>query len=218
MRACLLLVLLVSACSSPPEASGGGVIGTVTSVDLAPMAYDGDAVIVMETGGGEVVTVRVAARMNLCDASGLALVGELVPGDRIEVTGSMDPDGSIRPCTDPSHFIARVGAAASETWEGYYVGGFETSAFRACGETGDAWWLNPSADFNDRYNSIRAQHSSQTGGRYFGPHVRVQFEGVRSARGHHGHLGMAPYEIRVTRLMDMEFVASGDGEWPEVDC
>ncbi|MEL6616720.1 MAG: hypothetical protein AAFQ43_13340, partial [Bacteroidota bacterium] len=182
------------------------------------LAYDGDAVIEMETDGGEAVTVRVPARMNLCDARGLDLVDDLVPGHRIRVVGERDPDGAIRPCVDASHEIARSGATPAQAWDGYYVGGFETSSFRACGESGDAWWLTPNDAFVERYNEIRQAHTAPSGGRQFGPHVRVQFEGIRSEPGSHGHLGASPYEIMVTELVEMTFVASGDGEWPEVDC
>lgn len=218
MRASLCLLVLIAACSSPTPASGDGTRGTVTSVDLSPMAYDGDAVIVMETAAGESVAVHVPARMNLCAARGLDLVGDLRVGDEIDVTGETGPDGAIRPCAEAEHSIVRVSAADAQTWEGHYVGGFETSAFRACGETGDAWWLTPSDDFTAAYNALVEEHAGPRQGRQFGPHVRVQIEGDRSARGQHGHLGMAPYEIRVTRLIDMAFVASGDGEWPEPDC
>ena len=103
----LLVLAAASACSAPPEASGA-VIGTVQRVDLEPMAYDGDAVIVLRTDSGETVEVRVAARMNLCEAEGLAVVGELRPGDRVEVVGERGEDGAVRPCMSAQHRLVRA--------------------------------------------------------------------------------------------------------------
>ena len=222
MRFAFLALLAVSACSSPPEASGdGALLGTVQSVDLTPMTYDGDAVITMETDAGETVLVNVPARMNLCEATGLALVGELLPGDRIEVMGERREDGSVTPCAQPEHRLARAATASGgpdgDVWDGYFFSSFETSSFRVCDGDGLGWWLTPNTEFNDRYVTLQAEAGPQTGRRN-GPHVRVQFEGERSAEGRHGHLGAYPYEIRVTRLLGMEVVADGDGEWPDPTC
>ncbi len=110
MRTLLFLALLASGCTSrtTPEASGGAVSGTITSVDLSPFAYDGDGQIVMETASGETVRVLIAARTNLCAAEGLSVVGALKAGDRVEVVGERAADGSIRPCLEASHRVTRV--------------------------------------------------------------------------------------------------------------
>jgi hypothetical protein len=219
MRPLCLALLALAACSSPPEASGdpGSVTGTVASVDLTPLSYDGDAVITLETDDGETARVLVAARMNLCAAAGLGLVGDLLPGDRIEVVGEATDEG-VRPCAEAEHRIVRASAASGGggEWEGYYFSAFETSSFRPCGED-ESWWLTPNSEFNQRYLALQEDDAAPRG-RTLGPHVRVRFEGDRSERGLHGHLGAYPYEIRVTRLLEIEVVAPGDGEWPDVVC
>lgn len=111
MARALVLVLLLGACASPepseaPASSSALVVGTVVSVDLDPIAYDGDGVIVVRTDDGE-RTVRIPARTNLCEAEGLGLAFDLAPGDAVEVRGAAAPDGSVTPCTSPDHRLAR---------------------------------------------------------------------------------------------------------------
>jgi hypothetical protein len=114
MRAFLPLLLL-SACTVWEAPSGSvtepSVTGTVVSVDLAPIAYDGDAVIVMTPPSGESVRVLVPARVNLCQAQGLDVLNTLQPGDEIEVRGDPEGDGALRPCLEPDHLIRRLGSA-----------------------------------------------------------------------------------------------------------
>lgn len=108
MRWTLLLVLL-AACgprqSAPASESGETVAGTVVSVDTSPLAYDGDALVVVQTEAGETVTVRVPARVNLCEAEGLGLLDDLEASDRIEARGTVNADGDVTPCTEADHYL-----------------------------------------------------------------------------------------------------------------
>ena len=105
MRAALPALLVLAACAAPPDADAGGVLrGEVVSVDAAPLAYDGDALVVVRTDAGE-RTVRVPARVNLCAAADLVDLGALRPGVRVEARGSVDAEGDVTPCTSADHFL-----------------------------------------------------------------------------------------------------------------
>ena len=68
-------------------------------------------------------------------------------------------------------------------------------------------------DLSVRYQDI-ANEQGVTPGRGLGPFVRLVVEGERSAEGEHGHLGGYDRELVVTRVISMEYLAPGDGEWP----
>ena len=224
MRLLLLLALLASGCTPRPDASGGSadasgedaVVGTVTSVDLSPMAYDGDAIIEMVTDSGDTLDVHIAARMNLCEATGLSTVGSLQSGDRIEVVGERGEDGTLRPCSSAEHRLMREGFSTG-TYEGAYASGFETSGFKPCDAYDEDWWVRGTDDLSIRYQTI-ADEEGGTPGRGLGPFVRLVVEGERSERGEHGHLGGYDRELVVTRVISMEYLAAGDGVWPEIAC
>ncbi len=115
MRYLLLLALFVPGCAlwdaTPPSATSGDpslLVGTVTSVDLSPLAYDGDAVIMVDVDGAA-VEVRVPARINLCPARDRIEFADLSVGDRIEVRGSRESDGAVRPCSEADHLLRKVG-------------------------------------------------------------------------------------------------------------
>ena len=110
LRFAVLLLALAAGCvgASSPDASGGWAVGEVVSVDTAPMAYDGDAVVRLRTDAGETITVHVPARTNLCAADGLGIVGDLRPGDWVEVRGTPGANGEIRPCSEADHVLRRV--------------------------------------------------------------------------------------------------------------
>ena len=100
-------LLLLAACASSPDA-GGAVRGEVVSVDAAPLAYDGDALVVVRTDAGE-RTVRVPARVNLCEAADLPALDTLRPGDHVEARGDVNAEGDVTPCASPNHFFRVVG-------------------------------------------------------------------------------------------------------------
>ena len=81
------------------------VSGEVVSVDLGPMAADGNAVLVLRTAAGE-RRVEIPARTNLCRADGLDIALEARPGERLTVTGR-EVGGAVVPCADPGHGVRR---------------------------------------------------------------------------------------------------------------
>ena len=107
----LLLLLVLAGCKStvPVEVSAvvpsnGIVRGTVQSVDMSPMAYDGNGLVAIETDSGAELVVDIPARMGLCQAEGLDVGSDLQPGDRIEVRGDIQ-DGHMQLCTNPEHYL-----------------------------------------------------------------------------------------------------------------
>ncbi|MDT0632790.1 hypothetical protein RQM47_12575 [Rubrivirga sp. S365] len=94
----------LAACAPP---TGDVLRGEVVSVDAAPLAYDGDALVVVRTDAGE-RTVHVPARINLCAASDFPDLGTLQPGDRVEARGEENAEGGVTPCTSADHFFRVV--------------------------------------------------------------------------------------------------------------
>lgn len=121
MKHAVAALLLLAACSPEPpsvalpgaeappaEVTGDGVVrGEVVSVDGDPMMVDGDGIVTLRTDDGATVSVFVAARVNLCPAEGLALFGELAPGDRVEAYGQQ-LEGGVRPCDSETHYLRRL--------------------------------------------------------------------------------------------------------------
>ncbi len=108
-RSTLLLgaALSVAACASPstpPAAAGGAasIEGAVTSIDTAPWAYDGNAVIVVDTVAHGAVAVQLPARWNLCQATPVD-VEALRVGMQVRATGAMDAPGELVVCQDARH-------------------------------------------------------------------------------------------------------------------
>lgn len=116
MRLPLLVAFLAAGCAppasppadAPPDAPpvDRTVTGTVTAVDLAPMAYDGDARVDVETADGARVRVLLPAREALCPASYDDVFGVAV-GERVEARGTVVEGGDVRPCTNADHFFRR---------------------------------------------------------------------------------------------------------------
>lgn len=84
------------------------VQGQVASVDLSPMAYDGDALVMVSGTAHGAVTVHLPARRHLCKAQGLDLLEELKPGDRVRVEGLATGPGDIRLCLDATDRLQRI--------------------------------------------------------------------------------------------------------------
>lgn len=82
--------------------------GRLASVDMAPMAYDGDALLVVTTDAHGAVTVHLPARRHLCQAQGLELLEALKPGQRLQVAGTATGPRDIRVCQDASHRLQRL--------------------------------------------------------------------------------------------------------------
>ena len=114
--ACTITVAALTACASTPaahsspwtEGNQATVDGTVTTVDTAPWAYDGNARLVMATQARGAVTVSLPARWNLCKAQGIDQAGTLKVGDRVRATGTVDAQGALLVCEQPTHRIERL--------------------------------------------------------------------------------------------------------------
>ena len=118
MRATALLglVLLCGAggCAVAPSAptftTGEDVAfdGRVVSVDTAPWAYDGNAVVVVATDASREVRVQLPARWNLCKAPAVDAQA-LKAADRVHVVASAEDAGSVTVCTSAEHRLTRIG-------------------------------------------------------------------------------------------------------------
>lgn len=82
--------------------------GEVASVDLSPMAYDGDALVVVTSAAHGAVTVHLPARRNLCKAQGFDLLTELKPGDRVRVEGAVTGAADVTLCQDAADRLQRI--------------------------------------------------------------------------------------------------------------
>jgi len=108
-------LLGMAGCAATGSAAGPMVVdqravveGEVASVDLSPMAYDGDALIVVRSATQGDITVHLPARRNLCKAQGLDLMDELKPGERVRVEGVATGSGEIRLCQDAADRLQRI--------------------------------------------------------------------------------------------------------------
>lgn len=111
LRSHVLAVLatasLLVACATPGPGDAGTsrltvrTTGTIVSIDTAPWAYDGHAVVRLESADGR-LAVLLPARWNLCQATPVD-VEALGPGMRVEVVGEQDPEGGVVVCADASH-------------------------------------------------------------------------------------------------------------------
>lgn len=189
----------------PPPPDAPRMAGTVVSVDRSPMAYDGDARIEVETDHGQRRTVFVAARMTLCEASGLGLVAELAPGDRIRVVGE-PVEGGFRPCAEPWHLLAR-----SELDDGAFRGlvytGFETSAFRPCEAPDELWWHAPADAVSDRMVELRERAVTGDGGRGLRLVYLATLAGEVRRGDRYGHLGRYEAEFATREAAALEVLA-----------
>lgn len=214
----LALLVVLAACSSrtePPPAPSSAtdapvepsarLAGTVLSVDLSPMAADGDALIEVETAPRQRATVRVPARMNLCEAEGLGLVSDLEPGDRVRVVGDA-VEGGIRPCTGPDHLLARA-EIETGTHRGLVVTGFETSSFRPCDGSDEDWWLTPNAAVADRMSTLREAHVTGDEGRGLRVVYDATLTGDVREGSVYGHLGQYVAEFDAREVVAMEVLA-----------
>jgi hypothetical protein len=106
--------LVLSACATAPAGKPlmagqqASLQGNVVSVDTAPWAYDGNAIIVISTSGAGNVDVQIPARWNLCKAQPLGDVQALKPGDRVEVVGTVSESNRLVVCSEPQHLLRKI--------------------------------------------------------------------------------------------------------------
>jgi len=81
--------------------------GQITSINLDMIAFDGPAVVTIQTDAEAFTEIHVPSfGLLLCEAkANIADVYELNAGDRVEVRGSMNAGGSIVPCDSPDHYL-----------------------------------------------------------------------------------------------------------------
>jgi hypothetical protein len=86
------------------------VTGSVDTVDLEPMTYDGDGIITITDKDGTTWTIRIRARSPLCDADlSQDTVSRLEQGDTIQVRGAWSAShGSIVPCASSDHYLRQI--------------------------------------------------------------------------------------------------------------
>jgi hypothetical protein len=110
----LCLVLATAACASalPPVATEGKaqVEGTITSIDLQPWTYDGNAVITLDAGARGPMAVELPARWNLCKAAPVDTEA-LAVGMRVRATGTLRDADRLVVCQDESHRLVPADAA-----------------------------------------------------------------------------------------------------------
>ena len=93
------------------EDTSATVSGTIVLVDTAPLAYDGNARITIQTATGEERIVEVPARINLCKAAGnIVDVSVLEKGDAAEAFGAVNSEGAVVPCESETHYFRATGA------------------------------------------------------------------------------------------------------------
>jgi hypothetical protein len=117
--AVIAALLMMSACTTapPPTSSRATVLmpgqqatieGEVVSVDTAPWAYDGNAVVTVSTASAGTVSVQLPARWNLCKAQPPGDVQALQPRDRVQAIGTVTAPDTLVVCEQPQHTLRKV--------------------------------------------------------------------------------------------------------------
>lgn len=107
-------LLALSACATAPagqafvEGKQATIEGSVVSVDTAPWAYDGNAVVTLSTATARIVRVQLPARWNLCKAPPPGDVQALQPGDRVHAIGTATAADEIVVCEQPQHLLRKL--------------------------------------------------------------------------------------------------------------
>jgi hypothetical protein len=104
LAACVMTTRSGAALTAGTEAS---IAGRVSSIDTAPWAYDGNAVIGVATNAHGVVAVHLPARWNLCRAPAVDMQA-LAIGDDVRATGSVGARGELVVCERPEHRLRKV--------------------------------------------------------------------------------------------------------------
>jgi hypothetical protein len=105
-------LIALSGCATPTGSAlsvgqEATIDGNVVSVDTDPWAYDGNAVVTVSTGAGN-VAVQLPARWNLCKAQPLGDVQALKPNDRVQAIGTVTAPGEMVVCAQPQHRLRKV--------------------------------------------------------------------------------------------------------------
>ncbi len=111
----LAMLAALSACTTM-QAPGAALVagqeasieGDVISVDTAPWAYDGNAVVTVASATSGTVKVQLPARWNLCKAQPHAGIQEFKPGNRVCAVGTVADDNSLVVCAQPQHQLRKI--------------------------------------------------------------------------------------------------------------
>ena len=109
------ILLATAGCATTPTAPAGvaygmSIEGTIASIDTQPWAYDGNAVIQVDTTERGRVAVHLPARWNLCKAAPVD-VEALAVGMRVRVVGAPGGEGELVVCQDAAHRLAPAGGS-----------------------------------------------------------------------------------------------------------
>lgn len=106
-----ILGLVLLSCSSllpAPLGQPGEVVpvqGSVQSIDLGPMAYDGPAEIRLLIDGNGVVDIYVQSCLGGCALMAVDQLHEVERWETWQVTGEVQADGSLSVYTDAHHSL-----------------------------------------------------------------------------------------------------------------
>ncbi len=92
---------------SPDAGQTLGIEGKVVAVDTDPWAYDGNAVVTVDTAAGR-VAVQLPARWNLCKAKPPGDLQAFRPGDRVQAIGTSIAPGQLVVCQQPQHLLRKI--------------------------------------------------------------------------------------------------------------
>lgn len=105
-------ILVTAACVATqtkvaPLAIGSQVAvnGTILSIDTDPWAYDGNAVVSLQTAANGPMHVQLPARWNLCKA-GSVNVAALTVGQAVRAVGTLIAVGEMVVCERAEHRLA----------------------------------------------------------------------------------------------------------------
>ena len=104
LAACITTTRSGSALTAGTQAT---IEGRLTSIDTAPWAYDGNAVLAVATQAHGIVAVHLPARWNLCLAPAVD-VQALAIGDDVRATGSVGAEGELVVCERAEHGVREV--------------------------------------------------------------------------------------------------------------
>jgi hypothetical protein len=92
----------VPAKTAPMDDGQATVEGTIAAIDTQPWAYDGNAVVLLETAAGRQVSVQLPARWNLCKAAPVD-VASLAVGRRARAVGTATAADELVVCERAGH-------------------------------------------------------------------------------------------------------------------
>lgn len=85
------------------------VMGEVVSVNTDQLAFDGPALLEVQTDAGETIVVSVPAAINQCASAGdIYDVFDLEPGDNVSVSGQLLETGQVNVCSGQDDYLRLI--------------------------------------------------------------------------------------------------------------